>query len=234
MAISVSCPGCGAILKAPDKAAGKSSKCPHCGRQVKVSTGHTSPDEQIPVIVAKPPTVQASQPTAAERFLQRHRWTIIFTGYGLLALFALAYYLYSNYKPNFLIHNPELFETPAYVLLMTGVLTTILGHIFYFTFAPPRSPKETNPKRQKIKLIAGVVFFGILGLLLLYVKAPTYFDRQDSSLSRQQWQEENAFYSTTDPGFVGYDEARRKATMNDVDRMLRSTGQGNSIPKHRR
>lgn len=48
MSISVSCQSCGATLKAPEKAAGKSSKCPHCGGQVKVPTG-----QQAPVIVAR-------------------------------------------------------------------------------------------------------------------------------------------------------------------------------------
>ncbi len=34
MAISFSCPRCGKKLKAPDNAAGKSSKCPGCGSPV--------------------------------------------------------------------------------------------------------------------------------------------------------------------------------------------------------
>jgi predicted RNA-binding Zn-ribbon protein involved in translation (DUF1610 family) len=61
MALSVACPTCGAKLRAPNNAAGRSFKCPKCGKQVTVkaitaqppvASVHTSPvDTPAPTTV---------------------------------------------------------------------------------------------------------------------------------------------------------------------------------------
>ncbi len=49
MAITVTCPGCGKNLKAPDALAGKKARCPGCGSQIQVPASDTASELSAPV-----------------------------------------------------------------------------------------------------------------------------------------------------------------------------------------
>jgi DNA-directed RNA polymerase subunit RPC12/RpoP len=262
MSISITCSSCSTKLKAPEKKAGRSIFCPKCQASLLVPSvvvARAVPQQPVPVaqshinrvsqssevesspaatnsseVSASTPIATGREINAADRWLIGHRWTVLLIGYTSLTTFGLLFYLMKYVQPYILTNNSQLALGIASSFLITGFLLTSVGHIIIITNPLKRATNKPNPKRQKLQIIAGVVVLAIIGFLLLAIKIPAYLDRQDSSQNRQQWQEENAFYSTADPGFISYDETKRKATMNDTDRMLRSTGQGNSIPEHRR
>jgi hypothetical protein len=67
MHISIACP-CGARLRAPDAAAGKTFKCPKCGRSILVPAGDAAeplPAEPAPYAVAAPPSPPPVRATKA-------------------------------------------------------------------------------------------------------------------------------------------------------------------------
>ena len=62
MPISFDCPQCGKHLKAPDAAAGKSSKCPHCGCKVTCPAPAKAATATPKAAAVKPPKPPAADP----------------------------------------------------------------------------------------------------------------------------------------------------------------------------
>ena len=74
MTIELKCPGCGVLIKAPDKYAGKTAKCPKCARQVRLpdaapgAPGAAAPADAIPLapVDSAPTAPNDSKPSPSQ------------------------------------------------------------------------------------------------------------------------------------------------------------------------